>query len=221
MEIEVTEPGEHAATSSARHRVGRRAFLGAGAGGAALSLLPFLSGRAAASATTDESTTTAATTPPQRPTADDVALLSFVQQVEVTATALYGEAIAIGGWSDEQAVVVTFIRDAHRAYAQSLSGMLGRSAPNNMSQELFDGLRSDFVGDVAGVLAAAQAFESSAVATHGDVIAKLQGTDGAALLASIQIAEARFCTVLADLAGDTDPVTLLVDEEAESLVGRG
>ena len=188
MEIEVTEPGEHAATSSARHRVGRRAFLGAGAGGAALSLLPFLSGRAAASATTDESTTTAATTPPQRPTADDV---------------------------------VTFIRDAHRAYAQSLSGMLGRSAPNNMSQELFDGLRSDFVGDVAGVLAAAQAFESSAVATHGDVIAKLQGTDGAALLASIQIAEARFCTALADLAGDTDPVTLLVDEEAESLVGRG
>ena len=189
----MTEPGEHAATSSARHRVGRRAFLGAGAGGAALSLLPFLSGRAAASATTDESTT----------------------------TALYGEAIAIGGWSDEQAVVVTFIRDAHRAYAQSLSGMLGRSAPNNMSQELFDGLRSDFVGDVAGVLAAAQAFESSAVATHGDVIAKLQGTDGAALLASIQIAEARFCTALADLAGDTDPVTLLVDEEAESLVGRG
>ena len=74
---------------------------------------------------------------------------------------------------------------------------------------------------MAGVFAAAQAFESSAVATHGDVIAKLQGTDGAALLASIQIAEARFCTALADLAGDTDPVTLLVDEEAESLVGRG
>jgi hypothetical protein len=221
VEIEVTETGEHAATSAARHRVGRRALLGVGVGGAALSLLPFLSGQAGASATTDESTTTSSTTPPQRPTDDDVTLLAFAQQLEATATALYNEALGVKGWSDAQAPVITFIRDAHLAYAQALSGLLGRLAPNEISQELFDSLKADFGGSVEGALAAAGAFESSAVATHLDILAKLQGTDGGALIASMQSNEARFCTVVADLAGESDLAVLLVDEENVSLVGKG
>lgn len=228
MEIEVTETGEHAASSAARHRMGRRALLGAGAGGAALSLLPFLSGLAGASATTDEATdasaaeeSTTTTAPPQQATADDVALLSFAQQVEATAVALYDEALSVKGWSDQQSPVIAFIREAHLAYAQGLSGQLGRQAPNAISQDLFDQLSADFGGSVQGALAAAAAFESAAVATHGDIIAKLQGTDGAARLASMQSNEARFCTVLADLAGEDDLAVLLVDEENESLVGEG
>ncbi|MGB8857756.1 MAG: ferritin-like domain-containing protein [Ilumatobacteraceae bacterium] len=219
MEIEVTETGEHAATSAARHRVGRRAVVGAGVGGAALSLLPFLSGRAGASATTDESTTT--TVPPQRPTADDVALLGFAQQVELTAQALYDEALTVKGWSDSHAVVVTALREAHQAYAQSLSGFLGRQAPGTRSDDLFKSLQADFGASVEGALAAAASLESAAVATHGEVLSKLQGTDAAALIASIQSNEARHATVLADMAGETDNAVLLVDEENESLVGKG
>ena len=221
MEIEVTESGTHAATSAVHQRVGRRALFGAAAGGAALSLLPFLSGRASATTPPEEPTTTPATTPPQRPTTDDIALLAFAQQVEITATALYNEALALSGWSDDQGIVMVFIRDAHLAYAQSLSGFLGREATNTMSQDLFDTLRSDFTGAVEGVLAAAASLESSAVATHGEVISLLQGTDGGALLASMQSNEARFCTVLADLAGETDTAMLLVDDEQASLVGEG
>ena len=228
MEIEVTESGALAAISDGGQHVGRRAAVRVGAGvalgGAALSLLPFLSGHAAASATTEPASTAEATTttaPPQRPTADDVALLSAAQQVEATAVALYNEALEVTGWSDQQALVVTFIRDAHLAYAQSLSGLLGREAPNSISQELFDARRDGFSGKVDAVLASAEALESTAVATHGDVIAKLLGTDGASLIASIQMNEARYCTVLADLAGETDPAVLLVDEEAASLMAKG
>ena len=228
MEIEVTESGTVAAMSESQGPVGRRAAVrvaaGVGLGGAALSLLPFLSGHAAASATTEPASTepaTTTTTPPQRPTADDVALLSFAQQVEATAVALYNEALKVTGWSDQQALVVTFIRDAHLAYAQSLSGLLGRDAPNRISQEVFDAQKDGFSGAIDAVLASAGALESTAVATHGDVIAKLSGTDGASLIASIQMNEARYCTVVADLAGESDPAVLLVDEEAASLVGKG
>lgn len=228
MEIEVTESGAYAAMSDGRQPIGRRAAVRVGAavglGGAALSLLPFLSGHAAASATTEPASTAAATTttaPPQRPTADDVALLGFAQQVEATAVALYNQALKVTGWSDDQALVVTFIRDAHLAYAQSLSGLLGRDAPNSISQQVFDAQKDGFSGAIDAVLASAGALESAAVATHGDVIAKLVGTDGASLIASIQMNEARYCTVLADLAGEADPAVLLVDEEAASLVGKG
>ena len=229
MEIEVTESGADAALFDSRPQpthegIGRRAIMGAGVGGAALSLLPFLSGRAAASATTEPASTEAATTttaPPQRPTSEDVALLSFAQLVEGTAVALYNEALKVSGWSDEQAAVVTFIRDAHLAYAQALSGLLGRDAPNSISQEVFDANMAGFSGAIDAVLASAGALESTAVATHGDVIAKLVGTDGGTLIASIQMNEARYCTVLADLAGETDLTVLLVDEEAPSLVGEG
>lgn len=224
----MTEPGAFAAMSDGRQPMGRRAAVRVGAavglGGAALSLLPFLSGRAAAADTTEPASTveaTTTTTPPQRPTTDDVALLGFAQQVEATAVALYNEALKVTGWSDEQALVVTYIRDAHLAYEQSLSGLLGRVAPNSTSQEVFDAQKAGFSGAVAAVLASAEALESTAVATHGDVIAKLVGTDGASLIASIQMNEARYCTVLADLAGEADPAVLLVDEEAASLVGKG
>jgi len=220
VDIEVTESGLDAAPSTPRHPLGRRALLGVGLGGAAMSLLPFLSGRASATTPVEESTTTGVTTPPQRPTDPDVELLAVVQQVELTALALYNEALALSGWTDEHAVVITFIRQAHLAYGQSLSGLLGRRAPGVRSEQLFDELRGDFAGSVESVLAAAYALEASLAVTHGEVLAELQGTDAAALIASIQMNEARFGTVLADMAGMTDEADLLVEADAESLAGK-
>jgi hypothetical protein len=214
VEIEVNESGAHAASG-----LGRRALIGAGVGGAALSLVPFVSGHAAASATTDE-TTTSTTTPPLRPTADDVALLAQAQQLELTAQALYDEALALSGWTDDQALVVTYLREAHQEYANALSGLLGRDAPGMMSEKVFGALKSDFAGSAEGVLAAAYALEATAAATHAEVLSQLQGTDAAALIASIQMNEARYGTVLADMQGSTDEADLLVTTDAESLVGQ-
>ena len=211
MEIDVNESGARAAQPA----VGRRALLGAGVGGAALSLLPFLGGTAAAAAPTDETTT-----PPKRPTEADSGLLAQAQQLELTAQALYDIALVVSGWSDEQAVVITYLREAHQAYANSLSGLLGRAAPGIVSQAVLDARRSDFSDSVGSVLAAAYELEAAAVATHGDLLSQLVGTDAAALIASIQMNEARFGTVLADLAGDADEAQLLVTTDAESLVGQ-
>lgn len=220
MEIEVTQSGvevEH-------RRLPRRGLLAAGIGGAALSLLPFLSGRASASATTDstpeESTTT--TAPPLRPTDEDVAMLSLALRAELTASGLYEAAIVgVKGWTDVQASLMNEMRESHLAYANTLSGLLGKAAPSTRSQELFDEWKSRFEGNTADVLVVAAELESSLVATYLDMLAKLQGVNGAAAVASIVVPEARASTALLDLAETSDLAQLLVDVEADSLLGAG
>lgn len=209
VEIEVT----HTGVEETAQRVARRGLLAVGIGGAAMSLLPLLSNRADAA----DSTTTA---PPKRPTADDITLLATAQQVELAATQLYTSAIAdVKGWSDEQAAVMVSIREAHLAFSNSLSGLLGKAAPGTPLEAVLTAVGPTFKGDPTSVIKAAADLESTAVATHTDVLSKLQGVNGAALVASIQIAEARHTTVLRDLAGSSDLADLLVDTEAASLLG--
>jgi len=211
--IDVTEP---AAADSAL----RRRLLGIGLGGAAVSLLPFLVGRAnATTPTTGPSDTTATTTttaPPKQPTDDDVSLLGFSQSVEVAARNLYDVELGTDDFDDNTRAVLATIRESHDAYAASLSAILGRHAPQTVNP-VFDTLQSDFDGDKKSVLDAAYALESTAVATHTDVLGKLQATDGASLIASILIVEARHGTVLAYMNGSTDLDELLVDNEADAL----
>lgn len=219
MEIEAT----HAGLAGAR-RVGRRGLLAAGLGGASASLLPVLLGRAAATtpddSTPDENTTT--TAPPKRPSEADVALLGAAQQVELTMVALYDDAIAgVTGWSDEDAVVMVAFREAHEDSAVAISALLGRQAPNARSESLYSALAPSFVGGRDDVVATAWEAESAAVATHGELLGSLQGFNGATLIAAIQMAEARHCTVLADLLGTDDPALLLVDDEADPLEVNG
>ena len=214
MDIDVTEPAQ---PDSAL----RRRLLGIGLGGAAVSLLPFLMGRASAttpssgpSDTTPATTTT--TSPPKRPTNDDVALLGFAQTIELAARNLYDVALATKEFDDNERAVLATIRESHEAYATSFSGELGRDAPQEINP-IFDDLKSSFGGDKASVLEAAYGIESTAVATHTEILSQLQGTDGASLIASILIVEARHGTVLASLNGSDDLDSLLVDKEADAL----
>jgi rubrerythrin len=211
--MDVTEPAQ---PDSAL----RRRLLGIGLGGAAVSLLPFLVGRASAttpnSGPPDTAATTTTTSPPKRPTADDIALLGFAETLELAARNLYDVALATKDFDDNERAVLATIREAHEAYATSLSAELGRLAPQEVNP-IFDDLRASFSGDKSSVLDAAYGIESTAVATHTDILSKLQGTDAASLLASILIVEARHGTVLAYLNGATDLDTLLVDKEADAL----
>ena len=116
---------------------------------------------------------------------------------------------------------VVAMREAHLAFANSLSGLLGKPAPGTPLEAVLTAAGPGFQGDPTSVIKAAADLESTAVATHTDVLSKLQGVNGAALIASIQIAEARHTTVLRDLAGSTDLAELLVDTEAASLLGNG
>lgn len=207
MENEVTEIGQEAAHG----QMARRTLLGAGIGGAALSLLPFLGGRASAA---DET----ASTPPQRPTDDDVTLLAAAQQVELTARDLYDAGIAGATWTDEQAAVAVHIREAHEAYANALSGMLGRKAPGTRDDTLFGSLSGKFNGSATDVVAAMIALEQTAAVTHADILGRVQSTNGATLIASIQIAEARHSAALSHLAGVTSLSEQLGDGDATSLL---
>ena len=235
MDMDVTEP--EAADSALRRRL-----LGIGLGGAAVSLLPFLVGRASAttpdttpgavppgqasdtpgagattpSTTPDTTPATTTTAPSRRPTDSDVPLLGFAQGVELAARNLYDVALGTKDFDDNTRAVIAAIRESHDAYAASLSAILGRLAPQTVNP-VFDAMQSSFGGDLKSVLDAAYTLESTAVATHTDVLGKLQGTDGASLIASILIVEARHGTVLADLNGSTDLDTLLVDTEADAL----
>jgi Ferritin-like domain len=211
--MDVTEPAP--ADSALRRRL-----LGIGLGGAAVSLLPFLVGRASAttptSGPTDSTPATTTTTPPQRPTAGDVALLGFSQSVELAARNLYDVALGTKVFDDNTRAVMATIRESHDAYAASLSGILGRLAPQEVNP-VFDDAKGGFSGDLSAILQAAYDFESTLVATHTDVLSKLQGTDGASLIASILIVEARHGTVLASMSGATDLDVLLVNKEADAL----
>jgi len=221
VDIDVTEPAQ---PDSAL----RRRLLGIGLGGAAVSLLPFLAGRAGATTpgtqptdSTDSTGSTAAATtttaaPPKRPTDDDVTLLGFAQSVEIAAFRLYEEALAGKDFDDNDRAVLATIHDAHEAYASSLSGFLGREAPNEVNP-VFDDTKSSFSGDRSSVLDACYKLESTLVATHADILKELQGTDGAGLLASILIVEGRHGTVIAYLNGSTDLDELLVEPEATAL----
>jgi Ferritin-like domain len=221
----------------------RRRLLGIGLGGAAFSLLPFLMGRASATtpdttpgavppglapdtpgspdttpgSTPDTTPATTTTAPSRRPTDADVSLLGFAQSVELAARDLYDVALATTTSFDEnQRAVVATIRESHDAYAASLSAILGRQAPQ-LANPVVEELKASFGGDGPSVLTAAYNLESTAVATHIDILGKLQGTDGSALLASILIVEARHGTVLAYLNGSTALDDLLVNTEADAL----
>lgn len=213
MDIDVTEPAP--ADSALRRRL-----LGIGLGGAALSLLPFLMGRASATTTTgstsDTTPTTTTTAPAKRPSTDDVTLLGFAQSVELAVRDLYDVALGTSGFDADQRAVIATIRESHDAYAASLSAILGRLAPQTPNP-VVDSLSSSFAGETSTVLAAAYTLESTAVATHTDILGKLQGTDGATLIASILIVEARHGTVLAYLNGKTELDDLLVNDEADAL----
>ena len=133
--------------------------------------------------------------------ADDIVLLSFEQSMELTIRDLYDVALNLGSFTGAQLETVNAIRDAHEAYGNSISGLLGRNAPNAALPKLFTALKADFAGNAQDVATAARTLENNAAATHIETLDALVGIDGAALIASIIIVEARHATVLASFAG--------------------
>ena len=213
VDIEATHTGD----ITGAQRLGRRRLLGAGIGGAALSLLPFLSGRVQAA-----SGATTTTEPPRRPTREDTELLLAAQRLELTIRDLYDLAITgVPDWTEAEATVMVNFRESHEEYANQFAALLGSPSGAARSEEIYQRLAEVVVTGKAEALEAGWQLESGAVATYHEMLAELQGINGAALVASIQIAEARHCTVLADLLGTDDLALLLVDEEADPIQVNG
>jgi hypothetical protein len=182
-----------------------RRLLGAGLAGALAAALPALAGRAAAGST-------------RQPSAADVELLSAAQTVELAAVALYDAPLRAGSLGATTETVVRFIRDAHLASAQQLGALLGRVAPGSANQDLVDARSDQFVGGSSAVATAGASLENTLVETHTDLLGRLEGVNGARLVAAILSAEARFATVLTDLSGQGGLDELLTTNGATSLL---
>lgn len=140
-------------------------------------------------------TTTTTTLPPQRPTQADTALLGFAQSIELAASQLYAQAVPT--LTSKLAPTVSAFRDNHQLYGEQLGGMLGRHAPGVANQTLVQQRSAAFgASSESDVLRAMYELEISLAASYSSVLGNLKGTDGAALVASIQPIEARQAVVL-------------------------
>jgi hypothetical protein len=194
----------------------RRRLIGAGLAGLVGSLV--LAGRAGATASPNQTTTTA---PPRQPVGTDKALLGAAQRAELAAVALYDTALSGRQLVGDERLVLSGIREAHEAYAQALSAILGKAAPDIAEQLIVDQFGGAFAGPIGAMLEAANELENILVATHTELVGALQGTDGAALIASILVVEARHATVLADMAGVSDLDQLLINDASPLAVAEG
>ncbi|MET0146324.1 MAG: ferritin-like domain-containing protein [Ilumatobacteraceae bacterium] len=203
----------------------RRRVLVAGLTGTALGLI---GGRTALAGTTppstDETDTESSgsgpttTEPPGRPTAEDTDTLVFAQGVELTAQDLYQAALDTGADNP----VLMLMRDNHRAYAQIIGGILGTKATGERDEALYRDLEPSFAkADFSAVVGPAYDLESTLVASHTELLRLLQGVDGAKVIASILIVEARQGTVLADAAGMGDDFDALFINDASPITMSG
>ncbi len=216
MDTDTPDTAPAAAAADAASPSGlRRRLVGAGLIGLTGALLPGIASGAAASP--DQTTTTA---PPKRPSEADLALLRFAQSAELTAHSLLTTALATG-LGEITASVVSRVRDAHLAFAQALAAEIGRTAPGAPDEALVGQFEAAFSGSQQSILDAAVELENTLVATHTEVMGQLEGTDGAKLVASFVIAEARHAVAFADLAGAASLDDYLVNDAAALAPAEG
>jgi hypothetical protein len=177
----------------------RRGLLGASLAGTALSLFAVRS----TSASTGE-----------RVSASDLALLLFAQSLELAARDLYEAASAAG--ADDP--LFGALADQHEAYAQGIASFIGEPA-DTRNDVVYDELESAFAAsDRTAVATAGYDLESAAVATHTELLGRLENVDAAKLVASMLSMEARHCAVLADVSGRGDDLNILLVNTADPIL---
>jgi hypothetical protein len=187
-------------------KANRRRFvrnLGLGAG-AALVSVPLLARVAAAQETT---TTTiagnAGGTPPKAPTTEDKVILGWAQSLELAAVEAYKAAIATGKLTAQTKPVAELFGDHHLQHAQAHAALAGKAALNTANQSVLAefGPLIEGANNQTELLRVAHQLELTAAATYVWALGELQGTDGAAEVASIVPTEARHAAVFASVLG--------------------
>lgn len=194
--------------------VARRGLLGVSLGVAAAAVVPSM----AVGGTTVRA---AAPELPLQPTDADIPLLVAAQGAELAARDVYDAALATEAFDESTTAVLAFIRESHESYGQSLAGMLGRDAPSVANATIAAEIAAGLGSSANEHILALHGLESRLVTTHTDLLGMLASTKAAGLLASVQTVEARFGTVLADLAGIADLNILLAADDGVSFVSQG
>ena len=147
---------------------------------------------------TTKTSAVAPTAPTKMPTTADKQLLDFALSAELSVHDLYLKAIDSGMLSADEKLMMQMFSEHHKAYAQSLNGLLGKAASNTRNEALY----STYAGQLTSAQAMSrvlQSVENTMVATHTDILSSLQGLDGATLVASIITVEARHAAVFSTL----------------------
>jgi hypothetical protein len=150
--------------------------------------------------TTEAATTT--TAPPRRPTAADIELLGFAQQLEMAVVGVYDRALGGDALDDTARTVFSIIRESHQAYGQTAAALLGQDSPRGGPLDVpelsalgtLGGSQEDLAAEALGA-------ETMALATHIELVGQVESTEGAELLASMAVIESRNCVVLSELSG--------------------
>lgn len=145
----------------------------------------------------------------------DLALLNTAQSAELAVRDLYDEELTVRNFSDAQKSVLELFRDHHTAYAQALNGLLGKLASNTRHESLFS-TYTNRGRSIEESLLTLQSLENILVATHTAIVGSLVGLDGADLMASILMVEARHAAVFG--SAPTMDITAALNDVAESLV---
>lgn len=153
---------------------------------------------------------------PTSPTEDDKALLFEAMRAELTAEALYREAIG-AGLSDVAGELAAVFAENHVTYADKIAGGAGFSA-DTRNEELFTQLQSSFATDDAEAFAeAAAGLENTLGATHTALLGEYVSVKARKLTASIVVVEARMAVVLTDFGGLASDLDDIFDPQAEAL----
>jgi len=153
---------------------------------------------------------------PTSPTEDDKALLFEAMRAELTAEALYREAID-AGLSDVAGELAVVFAENHVTYADKIAGGAGFSA-DTRNEELFTQFRSSFATDDAQAFAeAAAGLENTLGATHTALLGEYVSVKARKLTASIVVVEARMAVVLTDFGGLASDLDDIFDPQAEAL----
>jgi len=153
---------------------------------------------------------------PTSPTEDDKALLFEAMRAELTAEALYREAID-AGLSDVAGELAAVFAENHVTYADKIAGGAGFSA-DTRNEELFEQFRSAFATDDADAFAeVAASLENTLGATHTALLAEYESVKARKLTASIVVVEARMAVVLSDFGGLASDLDDIFDPRAEAL----
>jgi hypothetical protein len=132
--------------------------------------------------------------PSERPNAADSELLAFAQGAELAVHDLYTKAIDSGRFTGDELTMLEQFAAHHLAYAQSINGLIGKDATNQRNEGVY-GAYSGQMTTGSAAYRTLQALENTLVATHTDILAKLENHDAAVLVASIITVEARHAAV--------------------------
>lgn len=153
---------------------------------------------------------------PTSPTEDDKVFLREAMELELSAQALYQEALA-SGLSDVAGELAMVFAENHVTYAGKIAGAAGFSA-DTKNEEVFDLLKSAFAtSDPEAFAEVAATLENTAAATHTQLLAEYESVNAKQLTASILVVEARMATVLTDFGGPVSNLDDVFEPDAAAL----